>query len=206
MKNQYKIYGLKVIGSDDIRYVGYTKRKLIERLKSHFDDAKKGFTYRKCNWIRSNNYNIEIVLLEDELTYEEALVAEVKWISKYDNLTNMTKGGDSNPMESEIVIKKHRESMKKLDKSRTSRFGSDNWMTSDEGKKWISNEAKRRWRDGVYNGLMDDRKKIIDRDILYKLYITENKTLKEIASILNTTYRSVVRNLGNYKIKKYKYK
>jgi hypothetical protein len=77
-------------------------------------------------------------------------------------------------------------------------------MRSDEGRKWISEQMKIRWKSGVYQNLHSDKKKIIDRDILYDLYINQKKTLKECAVLLNTTYKSVIRNLGKYKIYKYK--
>ena len=204
----YKIYGLRVKGDNNIRYIGYTKRELHTRLYHHLYDAKRGLTYRKCNWIRKNDYNIEIVSLLDNLSYEKALEMEKLYISKYDNLTNMTKGGEINPMNNPIVREKHKESMSKLDKSKTSHFGSSNWMTTDSGKKWFSenNPMKNEISRNKCIEAAKKYKKEIDYDLLYNLYITNNFKLTEVAERLNTTYRSVVRNLGRLGIKKYKAK
>lgn len=196
----YKIYGLRVIGTDEIRYVGYTKRTLKLRLYNHFYDCKRGLKYKKCYWIRKHNYNIEIILLEENLTYEEALKKEMFWITQYNNLLNMTAGGESNPMHNPETKAKHAEIMKHIDCS-VSR--EKNWMCTEEGKKWFVEENKRRWSSGVYKNNKLNLKKELKYDELYNLYITEKKTLKECAEILNTTYRSVVRNLGRLKIKKY---
>lgn len=194
----YKIYGLKVIYSDEIRYVGYTKRTLEQRLYHHFFDAKSGLTYRKCNWIRFNNYNIEITLIEDGLTYEQALEREVYWVKQYKNLVNMTEGGDKNPMESLEVKKKHAEIMKSI---KNPHFGKDNWMTTEDGRKLMSERSKKMWSEGKFKAPPN---KNIEYDILHDLYIVQNKKAIECAQILNTTYRSITRNLGRLKIKKYK--
>lgn len=47
-------------------------------------------------------------------------------------------------------------------------------------------------------------KKIIDKEVLYNLYIVENKSIHEICSILKTGTRVVIRNLKNYNILKSK--
>jgi len=51
MNKEYKIYGLKVIGSDEIRYIGYTKRELI--LNTTYTSIVKNL---KRNKIRKYNY------------------------------------------------------------------------------------------------------------------------------------------------------
>lgn len=200
---EHKIYGLKVIGTDDIRYIGLTKRTLYRRLYHHLYEAKKGLTYHKCNWIRKHDYNIEIVLIEDNLTYEQALQREKYWIKEYDNLVNMTEGGDINPMYDPVVKAKHKKIMGELDKELMLHRGTDNWMTSDEGKEWISSESKLRWSKGVYK---PQPNKNIDYSLLHNLYIIEGKTLKELMVILDTTLRNITRNLSRLNIKKYKTK
>jgi hypothetical protein len=198
---EYKIYGLKVKDTEEVRYIGYTKRTLDKRLYYHFYDCKQGLTYKKCNWIRKHNYDIDIILVEENLTYEQALIREKYWITQYNNLLNMTEGGESNPMNNPDVKKKHSDKMKTIPKEKMFHKGTDNWMTSEEGKAWLSKESKRRWEEGCFK---PQQNKYIEYDILYGLYITENKTLKECSIILNTTYRNVVRNLSRLKIKKRK--
>lgn len=202
MISNYKIYGLVVSNNNEIRYIGYTKRSLEQRLYSHLVDAKNGLTYRKCNWIRKHNYNIDIILIEDNLSYEDALKREVYYISKYDNLTNMTLGGEENPMNNPLVKAKHAEKMKSV---KNPHYGSDNWMTTDKGKEWFTknNPMNNPIHIEKHRMSMSKFKKVIDKDILYRLYITEGKKLTEVAEELETTYRSVIKNLKNYAIKKY---
>jgi len=118
VETNYKIYGLRVIGTNEIRYVGYTKRSLKVRLSRHFYEVKCGRTYKKCNWIRKNNYQIEIVLLEENLSYEQALERECFHIGLHKNLVNSTTGGKSNPMQNPEVRLRHTEAMKKYKYSR----------------------------------------------------------------------------------------
>jgi hypothetical protein len=200
MENNYKIYGLRVNGDSEVRYIGYTKRTLEQRLYHHFYDTKKGLTYKKCNWIRKHNYNIEIFLIEDNLTYEKALERESFWITQFDNLLNMSGGGEQNPMNNPEVRAKHALKMKTVD-SRVPR--EKNWMITERGKEWMSQEMKKRWKEGTYK---PQPNKNIEYDILFEIYITQNKSLKETSEILNTTYRNITRNLGRLGIRKYKKK
>lgn len=94
----YKIYTLKVKGETEIRYVGLTKRTLTRRLSSHFADSKKRNTH-KDYWIRKNEFNIEIVLVEENISsLEEANIREMYWIQYFKDLgcdlVNSTNGGD----------------------------------------------------------------------------------------------------------------
>lgn len=59
----YIIYALKVIGEENIRYIGYTKRGLNKRLIAHLSQAKVRDTH-KDRWIKKNDFNIEITLIE----------------------------------------------------------------------------------------------------------------------------------------------
>ena len=91
------IYGLYSTEDEIIRYVGKTKHVLSKRLREHINGAllRNCKTY-KDNWIRSvysNGYKINIKLIEecDDSVWEER---ERYWIKEYDNLTNLTEGGD----------------------------------------------------------------------------------------------------------------
>lgn len=202
---EHKVYGLRVKGNINIRYIGITKRTLHRRLYHHLYECKKGLTYRKCNWIRSNNYNVEIFLIQDNLTIDEAKALEIKLISSIDNLTNTTAGGDLNPMDNPEIREKHRKIMGALDKEVFVRRGEDNWMTSKEGREWISEENKKRWESGIYTNEHNEKaKKLLEYDEVFKLYITQDKSLTETAELLNTTYRSLTRNLSRLGIRKYK--
>lgn len=95
----YKIYGLREIGTNIIRYIGYTKRKLNRRLKAHKTESKKRNTH-KDNWLRKINCNVEIVLIEENVkTLNEILEREKYWIKYYKevlkiDLVNSTDGGE----------------------------------------------------------------------------------------------------------------
>lgn len=93
----YKIYGLRVIGEDEIRYVGLTKNTLSSRLAQHI--REKRHNPYKINWILKNKHNIEIILIEDNIKgLYNANEKEKYYIDLYksigNRLTNLTDGGD----------------------------------------------------------------------------------------------------------------
>lgn len=204
----YKIYGLHTVGSDVIRYVGYTKRTLKQRLKSHFFDVTQGNTYKKCEWIKKYNFNIDIVLLESGLSYEDALIREKYWI-KYHNTfnsgMNMSEGGDVNPMENPEVRAKHAIKMKQI-AHKLGRNGEDNWMTSEQGKAWFqdNNPMHNIKHKETHRKASLKRRVVVDADELRRLYIDENKTLVECSEHFDVSYHSIVRNLKRNGIRKYK--
>lgn len=95
--NNYKIYALRLINSDEIRYIGLTTKSLKERLSRHLNDKKVD---HKTNWIRKyGKENIEIILLEENIIdFNDLCVKEIYYIDKYrkngHNLTNITNGGE----------------------------------------------------------------------------------------------------------------
>lgn len=94
MRDKVYIYGLS--SSDgEIRYVGKSYRPTI-RKNDHLFEANRGIATHKNNWIRkviNNGDTISIIILEEcnENTWESR---EKFWISKLDNLTNHTDGGE----------------------------------------------------------------------------------------------------------------
>lgn len=106
--NTYRVYGLR-IPNESIKYIGYTKHTLKRRLNGHIqqskylnkkNNSKFERVNHKDNWIRKNNYNIEIVLIEDNIIdYYDALDREIYWIKYYREtlgyqLCNSTDGGE----------------------------------------------------------------------------------------------------------------
>lgn len=92
----YKIYGLREVGTNRIRYIGLTKGALSVRLRDH---KKLRCNHHKKNWIESCNGHIEAVLIEDGIpTLSEANAREVEYISLFmalgSSLVNATLGGD----------------------------------------------------------------------------------------------------------------
>lgn len=96
---EYKIYGLRVKGCTDIRYVGRTSETLDIRLKKHFYNAKyTNKSNHKDYWLMKNWDNIEIFLIEGDIeTFEDSCELEIHYIKEYrktDPLINLTDGGD----------------------------------------------------------------------------------------------------------------
>lgn len=57
-----KIYGLREVGCDEIRYVGFTNQPLPKRLAEHRKNARAEWPYGPTDWMRSAG-EIEIVRL-----------------------------------------------------------------------------------------------------------------------------------------------
>ena len=97
MLNTYKVYALIDKNAiKKIKYIGITRKSLIERKNNHLRD--KQITH-KTNWIKKiGKNNLDIVLLYDGLTKEDAIKKECELIKYYrDNgtkLTNTTNGGE----------------------------------------------------------------------------------------------------------------
>ncbi len=118
---KYIIYGLKD-KNDIIRYIGFTSKTLHQRLQKHLFEAKwqetnnkdkfKKYTH-KLNWIRQQNFDISIVLLEDNIfNFELAQEMEIKYIKLYTDkgvkLVNSTIGGEGIKEPSQEVREKLR--------------------------------------------------------------------------------------------------
>jgi hypothetical protein len=92
-----KIYVLKHPDTNEIRYVGKTVRSLSRRLGNHIANAK-GNKHNKhlSNWILSilKDNKRPIIELIEECHYSVWQEREIFWISQFDNLINLTKGGD----------------------------------------------------------------------------------------------------------------
>jgi hypothetical protein len=145
----FKIYALKLVDSNEYRYIGRTKEKLNLRLSKHKTNAKlsKKKTHR-CRWILKNIENIEIVLIETVETFEESCEREVYYISYYReifNLTNTTNGGDGGCP----GYKHTKEALEKISKTHKGKKLSEetkqkisNRIISDETRKIISEKLK----------------------------------------------------------------
>lgn len=112
-----KIYYLAAL--DKIpRYVGKTKQSLKDRLSKHKSEAKNkdvAHVYKNC-WIKSNDYNIDIYLI-DEVPENEWEFWEEFWIEQFKiwnfKLTNISKGGKFD----KFYINHNRKNIPKLKKS-----------------------------------------------------------------------------------------
>lgn len=83
---------------DDIRYVGITAHKDVEkRLKAHLEKSRTGVNRPVYDWMRKYD-DIVITKVEGNLSWDDACAKEIKLISDLKSagcrLLNMTNGGD----------------------------------------------------------------------------------------------------------------
>lgn len=75
------IYGLREVGSEEIRYVGYTNQPIAKRLLDHQRKARgKSWPYGVAEWMRSAG-EVEIVRLRT-CPRKDAHKAERQWVKK----------------------------------------------------------------------------------------------------------------------------
>lgn len=104
----YKVYGLLEKGSDVIKYIGVTSYPLKHRLKDHLSENGKQL---KCEWIRqlkAAGSSIDIVLIEDNISKDDAIARERHYISFYKSLGNNlvnSNGGGAGLYDAPIEIK-----------------------------------------------------------------------------------------------------
>lgn len=98
MEDNYKIYSLRSPESDNVRYIGYTKKSLEKRLKGHLGDSYNSY---KVNWIKglkANNLIPIIELIEDGISEDDVKQKEIHYIKLFKSfgakLVNGTLGGD----------------------------------------------------------------------------------------------------------------
>ena len=110
----------KIINTiNDKVYVGITAKSLEERYHQHLRQLSVGNDRRLyCAMRELGVENFSIVQIDTANSYDELLEKEVYYVHYYDsknNGYNMTDGGDVNPMDDEIVQKKHLEKMNSAD-------------------------------------------------------------------------------------------
>lgn len=93
------VYGLRVLGSHDYRYIGITTKGLDARLRSHRAISRRG-KYPVNRWFRRHPYNIvaDVLFVSEEQSVDElnqmerVLVAGLREAGA--KLLNITDGGD----------------------------------------------------------------------------------------------------------------
>ena len=76
------IYGLREVGSDEIRYVGLTNKSRAERLKDHQTKANtNGWNYGVSVWMRNCGRPVEIIQL-CACSPDKARKAERRWVER----------------------------------------------------------------------------------------------------------------------------
>lgn len=75
------VYGLREVGTNEVRYVGITNKTKAERLKAHHSKANsKGWNYPVTAWIREAG-PVEIIQL-CACPKEESRKAERRWVER----------------------------------------------------------------------------------------------------------------------------
>ena len=131
------------------RYVGATGQTLDDRWDRHIVSARRGSEYRFHQAIRKHgSASFEAVILEEELSSEEACALERMWIrllgTKLWKLGyNMTDGGDGAPgrVISEETREKHRQAQLGKKHSEATK---EKMRTSHSKRQPISDETPRR--------------------------------------------------------------
>lgn len=167
------IYMLVDPVSEDVKYIGKTKRTLSERLNAHMYELK--YNTKKVNWVKSMKTKglVPSIIELDVVDDNEANFWEIHYISLFKSwnipLLNATPGGDGLP----IGYKHSEETKQKIGlasaKSAPGRRASDearsNMSKAHKGKKHsdafkahISNCNKLRKLNGGYKPLSEEQK------------------------------------------------
>jgi hypothetical protein len=191
MKTTY-IYGISHRGL--IRYIGKSNNPR-RRLYQHINEKSNKHKYNWLNNIIKNNDRPTIEII-DEVPEEEWQFWEQYWISQFKTwefkLLNATNGGDG------ANGYKHAEHSKK--KMRKSKLGT---TLPQEQRDKISKSVKQKFIENPgYNRSGNNLKKEIDRELLYKLYITENLSTPKIAKILGFGKKKIWDSLKENNISK----
>lgn len=192
-----KIYVLKHPDTLEIRYVGKTVRSLSRRLGNHIANAK-GNKHNKhlSNWIMSilkegKRPIIELIEECDNSVWEER---EKYWISQYNNLINLTEGGDGcigfihnsetiNKLRLINLGRKHTEEFKKAMSKRLkgishSKEHSAKIAKANTGKK-ASEETKKRLSES-HKGIVQSEESKRKRSETIKAWWAKRKSSEDI--------------------------
>lgn len=180
----YNLYLLKDPTNGDIKYIGYTKNSLSQRLEEHIYegkrcvlDGKKRYHYYKAFWVRSlllKNLIPIIELIKTESDINKIKQSEILFIKKFKDLgyklTNLTPGGDGNSSPSKET----------KDKIRMSLLGNKD---SDETKlnKSKASKGKKKTIEHSLNISIVKKKKVKQIDLTSKEVIRIFNSAKEAA-------------------------
>lgn len=180
----YKIYGLKIKGCDDIRYIGQTKQSLSRRFSNHICDFRNNT--KKTNWIRKYRNDIEIILIEDGIkTLEECNNREIFYIKYYRgigyNLINLTDGG--------YGLVGHKQS-DEFRRNASERMKSNNPMKMEDIRNKVSNTQKGKTSPNKGKKINSEnmRRIFIDEKLMYDMWLSGNYKQKELAEIFKCSH------------------
>jgi hypothetical protein len=195
MENNIFIYGLVCPKTNEIRYVGKTKQTLKKRLQQHLWVGNKKHNPHKYNWINQlKNDNLKPIIIKIELCNKNNWVEREKyWISQYNNLTNLTQGGEEGLFFSDEIRKKISEGVKNnltIDKLKLMSERAIKYWSNLDNRKKQSEKIKGIIRSDKHKQIISDNKKNLWKDETYK-----NKMCKQSLDLWkDETYRSTVLN------------
>lgn len=155
---EIKIYTLRAINSNQIRYIGYTTVSLEERLRKHKLNVKEAFERktRKINkrlsWLKYINCEVIIELIDtgalDDIKWLETFYIDLfrSWGFK---LTNGTTGGDGGNTYSKLSKKSKKEFGRKISKALKGRKNKP--LSESHKKKLRDNHAIKNGRCKPWN-------------------------------------------------------
>jgi hypothetical protein len=155
-----EVYIYKLIDpeNNNIRYVGWTSKEIIYRLKQHLKESRLSDKNHRNRWIRSLlSKNIEpIIEVIEVVAYKIKNEREKYWISFYgrENLVNGTDGGEGG------LGRKHSEKTKKILSEKAKEQMKDPNMIEI-----LTEKALEQWkREGFKEAFSEISKKIWERD------------------------------------------
>lgn len=184
-----RIYTLADPITNEIRYIGLTKKTLEERLKGHLKCKDKTHRTFWINSIKNKGLKPKIELL-DEVENELGPVSEIFWISMFKTwgfkLVNLTDGGETSTTKNIIRSKEWCENIRKGKLK-------SNFKYTIESKQKMSESAKKR---GINSkGEQISKLKLTDnqvKEIKGKLKNRNGKTLKLLSKELSLPYTFLV--------------
>jgi len=188
------IYSLSDPVTMETRYIGKTSY-IKQRLYAHIKECKSNGKSHKISWIKSllNKDLRPIIEIIDEVPISEWEYWECYWIEQFKswgfNLVNLTKGGGGGNGY------RHTNDSKEVMKHK--KIGIP---LSEPHKDKISEGVKEKIKlDPNYNKCYD-KTHLIDKDLLYQKYITENLSMPKTAKFFNVSEKTIFTNLKNYNI------
>lgn len=176
--SKIKIYTLSNPVTNEIKYVGQTKKSLAERLRNHLKSKEKVYRVYWINSLKMNGVVPKIELIE-EVDEKDASATEIFWISIFKSwgfkLCNLTDGGETSTTKH---IKRTKEWCENISKGKIK----SNFKYSEESKHQMSLSAKKR---GVNS----------KGEQLSKLKITEER-VKEIKILIKNRDKKTLKTLS----------
>jgi hypothetical protein len=204
---EIRIYALVDPQTNEVRYVGKTKRTLRIRLRAHITDNPKHNTH-KFNWIKKlKSFGFEPIIIELEVCNENNWIEREKyWIQQYNNLTNLTTGGEGcnyfKISAQELISRKvkkaweNEEYKTKISKQRIL-YWSDNENRKSHSKKLKGRRISEEHKLNITNGRKDNKPVIIN-GIKYM-------SIKGACKSIPINRQTLKRRLGSKKFPEYKF-